>query len=231
MKYKALLIDFYGTLVEDDDFIITTISQAIAEQSPLSPRPNQIRNEWQRCFQRLCHTAYAENFKMQRTIEIQSLKHVLDVHQTNLSPISLAERFFSYWQAPQLLADSINFINKNKLPFCIVSNIDTSDLKDAIRHNSLNFDQFITSEQCHSYKPRPEMFQRAIELLCCSPKDVLHIGDSLTYDVLGAQQLRIDTAWINRKNSPMPSSISPPTFVWASLSEFFELSDNERCMA
>jgi FMN phosphatase YigB (HAD superfamily) len=42
---------------------------------------------------------------------------------------------------------------------------------------------------------------------------VVHIGDSLTSDVEGAQALGINTVWINRKNKPLHDKMEQPTFI------------------
>jgi FMN phosphatase YigB (HAD superfamily) len=54
MRYKALLLDFYGTLVEEDDLIVAEIAEAIATHSPVSSDAKLIRRDWKRYFQDLC---------------------------------------------------------------------------------------------------------------------------------------------------------------------------------
>ena len=39
--------------------------------------------------------------------------------------------------------------------------------------------------------------------------DVLHVGDSLTADVAGAEALGIESAWINRSGRPLPAGPTP----------------------
>ena len=46
MRYKALLLDFYGTLVEGDDCIIQDILGAIVARSPVSSDTRQIGRDW-----------------------------------------------------------------------------------------------------------------------------------------------------------------------------------------
>ncbi len=95
-------------------------------------------------------------------------------------------------------------------------------LLSAIAHAGWQFAHLVTSESCRSYKPRPEMFLRGLEKLRCERTDVLHIGDSFASDVVGAQQLGIDTAWVNRKGRPLPDNTQEPTFTLANLRELHE---------
>lgn len=130
MKYKALLLDFYGTLVAEDDLIISDILEAIAARSPTSSDMKQIGRDWH--FQELCATAYAGSFKTQRELETESLARLLGAYQADLDAVALSERLFAYWRAPQVFEDCAWFMRINTLPVCIVSNIDTDDLCSAI---------------------------------------------------------------------------------------------------
>jgi 2-haloacid dehalogenase len=85
-----------------------------------------------------------------------------------------------------------------------VSNIDRSDIEAAISHHGLVVDLVVTSEDARAYKPRPEPFRLALDLLGLRPDQVLHVGDSLTADVGGANALGIPVAWVNRKGKSTP---------------------------
>ena len=213
MSYKALFIDFYGTLATEDDLIIAEIVQAIASQSPISSDIKQIGRDWYQHFLTQCASRFGNTFRTQRDIELESLEFIFDKYQTRLAAAHASEKLFAHWQAPQPFADVGPFLQKNTLPICIVSNIDTDDLRQAIDNAGWSFKNLVTSEQCRSYKPRPEMFERALQTMDCQPDVVLHIGDSLASDVAGAHKLGIATAWLNRKNKPLPSSPPQPTLV------------------
>ncbi|MFX3616392.1 MAG: HAD family hydrolase [Sporolactobacillus sp.] len=57
-----------------------------------------------------------------------------------------------------------------------------------------------------SYKPRPEMFQKGLQLSGLLPAEVLYIGDSLTSDVSGAKKVGIRSTWINRNQKTRSSN-------------------------
>src|SRR6185295_4216186 len=129
------------------------------------------------------------------------------------------ERQFAYWRAPQVFVDGADFVARSPLPICIVSNIDTGDLHAAITHAGWRFDNLVTSEDCRSDKPRPEMFRRALDTLGCAAGEVLHIGDSWGNDVVGAQQLSIAVAWVNRGGKEPLADAAAPDFAVADLRE------------
>jgi FMN phosphatase YigB (HAD superfamily) len=105
----------------------------------------------------------------------------------------------------------------------LVSNIDNEILNSALLNNQLSFDFIVTSEDCRAYKPRPELFDKALSLLNLTSKEVLHVGDSLGSDIQGAKAMGIPALWINRKNRPFPSVIEKqPNHVSTNLKGIFD---------
>ena len=51
--YRALLVDFYGTLVAEDDAIIARIADGIAAVSGNGASASDVRGHWQRHFRAL----------------------------------------------------------------------------------------------------------------------------------------------------------------------------------
>jgi len=58
-------------------------------------------------------------------------------------------------------------------------------------------------------KPDPRPFRVALSRAGCEPREALHVGDSLTEDVLGAQRAGITAVWLNREGIPNDTSIRP----------------------
>lgn len=66
------------------------------------------------------------------------------------------------------------------------------------------------------------MCYKAFKLCNLKPDEVLHVGDSLSSDVIGAQNIGIKVAWINRKNKDLPQKYSPD-FIINSLSDLLPM--------
>lgn len=105
---------------------------------------------------------------------------------------------------------------------CLVSNTDRADIEAAIDYHGLEFDHVVTSEDARSYKPRPELFERALDQLGVRRDAVLHAGDSLSSDVAGADNAGIPVAWVNRSARPRPAEACLRAEV-ASLAELADL--------
>ncbi len=193
-KHKGLILDFYGTLVKEDDEII--------EASPVNPDRGEILNSWN--FTELCANAFGANFQTQRNLEQQSLARLLEQYQVDLDAEELSAELFDYWRSPEAFATTSEFLDSVDIPVCVVSNIDTADLAAAIDCNGWQFTYVITSEDCRAYKPRPEPFIAGLKLLGMQPTDVLHVGDGLGSDIAGANAMDIDCVWVNRKKRTHP---------------------------
>ena len=58
-------------------------------------------------------------------------------------------------------------------------------------------DIMIISEECGVAKPHPEIFHRALERIQSEPSQTLMIGDSLSSDGQGAQNVKMPFCWYN----------------------------------
>src|SRR5688572_3234578 len=67
-------------------------------------------------------------------------------------------------------------------------------------------------------KPDRHLFELAMREARCEPSALVHVGDSLANDVVGAQTLGIRAVWLNRDGLPNTSSIVPDAEI-ASLAE------------
>jgi 2-haloalkanoic acid dehalogenase type II len=221
MGYKAVLLDYYGTLVEEDDAILNQIIQFVADRSPLAPSIAQVGRRWWELMGSMCQAAHDTNFNTQRGVEVDSLRQVLQEFNAPYDALKLTEPIFMHWQAPGAYPDAVEFIRRLTTPVCIVSNVDDLDLHAAMNSQGWTFSHVVTSEQCRAYKPRPEMFKAALQKLGLQPCDVLHVGDSPTSDIVGAQQMGIDVAWINRHGKSAPAT--RPTFTVTDLCQLLPL--------
>ena len=129
----------------------------------------------------------------------------------------------AYVARPTVYADGDWFARNASLPICIISNIDNRELRVAIAHTGWRFAHTVTSEDTHTYKPRLEMFKRALDVMGVRPDEVLHVGDSPMSDVFGAGRVGIDTAWVNRLKRTFPADLNRPTLEVADLKTLHQL--------
>ena len=61
------------------------------------------------------------------------------------------------------------------------------------------FDFAIYSTDTPYRKPHPSIFQLAIKSLKMKPEEILFVGDNISLDIIGAKNVGMKSAWINRE--------------------------------
>lgn len=241
MAYRAVLFDLFDTLVHFDRSrlpevwvngraVHSTVGQLHAVLTSWAPAVSldalhaALLESWQDAERRrgLEHreVAAAERFAhLFRCLTLDpaacppSLMHtLLETHRRELS--RAAE--FPAHHGP-LLADLAR-----RYRLAVVSNFDYTPtavgiLSDAGVHNL--FEAVVVSDEVGWRKPAPQIFAAALTRLAIVPGEALFIGDRVDIDVVGAQGVGMDTAWINRAGEPLPAGLKPPTFEIRDLAE------------
>ena len=216
---KAIFCDFYGTVVYEDDEPIKAIIERIYK-SGYATSKKEIGTYWWQRFSALCADSYSDSFRMQRELELQSLHETLERFGAKDDVIELSRPQFEYWKAPPIFVDSKPFFEKCHVPIFVVSNIDTADLNSALKYHSLNPAGVVTSEEAQAYKPNQKIFKYALNKFKLKPIEVIHVGDSITSDVIGARSAGIKPVWINRKGkSKTPDVVSQITNLYSLIDE------------
>lgn len=220
---RALLLDCYGTILKDDGALIREACVQISEVSPLAATSAEIGSYWGRLFGQLCAQSFGARFRTQREIVRTSLEDTLKHFQVDLNSDEISQSLFRHWQRPAIFPEIREVLALCQVPMCMVSNIDNAELRLALKHNDLSFDWVVTSEDCRAYKPRGEMFKKALSLVGLPAGEVLHIGDSFGSDVRGARSLGIPVLWVNRKGRQAPIGDDAPDYVSADLTGLLEI--------
>jgi 2-haloacid dehalogenase/putative hydrolase of the HAD superfamily len=220
LKPQALLLDFYGTLVREDDDEVAAICAAAAQSADLPVSAAGFSDYWWERFCALADESYGPAFRLQRDLARLSLTATLQRFRCAADADSLLAGQFAYWQRPELYPDTTDLL-ATSLPLCLVSDIDRADLTAALTHQGLagRIAGVVTSEDARAYKPRPEPFTAALAILGLTPNDVMHVGDSLTRDVTGAASLRIPAVWVNRTGKAARHDAESPELTVTSLTE------------
>jgi 2-haloacid dehalogenase len=203
---RGILLDFYGTVVDEDDAVIRAIAEEISADQPRYTA-TEVSSLWGRYVSTATLATATTGFRPQRDIVRSALSGVLTTVGSGLDAERLCEPQYTYWRESGIREGSAEFLDLCPVPICIVSNIDRDDLNAAMTHHGIRLPHVIASDDVRSYKPRPEIFVAAMDALGLSPSEVLHVGDSLTSDVAGANALGIPVAWVNRGNRVLPGNL------------------------
>jgi putative hydrolase of the HAD superfamily len=104
----------------------------------------------------------------------------------------------------------------------VVSNFDYTPTVEAILDRSRVaglFQTIVVSDAVGWRKPKPIIFEETLRRLGVGPREALFVGDRPDIDVIGAQGVAMDVAWINRAGEPLPAGIPAPQFEIRDLAE------------
>ena len=192
--YKAILLDVFGTLVVDDEGPAAAHVAALAGVGVA-----EVRQRWDALLWELADGAHGDDFRLLADLTCDSLDQTADHFGVRVD----ARELCAVSPGP-LYADALPFLQALEVPVCLVSDAD----RDVLARHPLPVDHVVTSEDARAYKPRPEPFLMALELLGCSAAEVIHIGDSPAADITGAAALGIDTVFLSRFGRRLPDHLS-----------------------
>lgn len=199
---RGVLLDFYGTVVQDDDDIVSGIVADLAARAGVAAEV--VGAAWAREYQA---QTVAPVFRTLRECVLRSMAAVLAEVGVSDDPERLCAPQFAYWAAPPPAPGTREFLAAVDVPVCVVSDTDRSCLDAAAARHGLTFAGVVTSEEVGAYKPDRAMFDAGLATLGLPASGVVHIGDSLTCDVRGAAAAGIRAAWINRRSRPAPPGL------------------------
>jgi HAD superfamily hydrolase (TIGR01549 family) len=81
------------------------------------------------------------------------------------------------------------------------------------------FEHVVVSDEVGWRKPKPVIFETALQRLGVSAAEAVYVGDRADLDVAGAQGVGMDAVWINRDRSALPAGLRPPEFEIRDLEE------------
>jgi HAD superfamily hydrolase (TIGR01662 family) len=117
---------------------------------------------------------------------------------------SVGAFFFEYeehWRLGDDTLKTLEALKKRGFRLGIISNAsDREDVRVLMKKGSLEpfFEHVIVSAEEGFRKPHPKIFQKGLKLFRITPEHCAMIGDTLSADILGANQLGMFSIWINR---------------------------------
>lgn len=223
MKYDILLFDADDTLLdfkksEDISFQIVLEKNGITGDIKKFHRSYKTIND-------LLWAQHAEGKVSKDFLKVERFRKFLEVNQLHANPEQMSEDYLNTLPDQVFLIEGtlelLNSLHK-KIPLIIVTNgigvvqhkrLHNSGLKHLV-------DLVVVSEECGFSKPDKRIFHHTFELLKTSQESskILMIGDKLETDILGANNVGIDSCWFNPDKSHNATNIVP-TFEIQSIAE------------
>ncbi len=210
MAIRAITLDFGGTIVREDSSVMMEVCRRISETANSLCLPQDAaRILWEKAHAFYLKSYTESSFVPLRTVEEEALRQTLRAVGSDADPAELAELMDTASAKPEVYPDARLFFIKLPLPVLILTNADRQPLESALSFANLPSVPVLCSEDVSCYKPRKEIFEAALRILNLPADEVLHVGDSLIYDVEGAAAAGMKTVWINRARRPFTGKVQP----------------------
>ena len=207
MAIKAITIDFYGTLVRDNNAVVRDICRRVSQSAvKMLVAPADVGIAWWRVIEEMIKSG---TFYDSKTLEKTALQKIIAQFNSVEDVDELYNEVMSSLRRPILYSDTQTFLDNLPLPFLIIENCDTDILEDALYYSMIESENHITSSDVQAYKPSLTLFKEAIKKLELKPNEILHVGSSLKYDIAPAKKLGLNTCWLNRLKKPKKGRLIP----------------------
>ena len=194
-RYEWISFDCYGTLVDWE----TGISDAVAAVFA--------RHGVRRSRQQILALFADSEPKVQAGGEFLDYRRVLhDVMELMAWQVSIrlpsaeADHLPDSLPGWPVFSDATEALRKmqERCSLAIISNVDDDLFRQSEEALGVKFSVVITSKQAGTYKPELKPFYEAQERMAVDKAAWLHVGESLFHDIGPANNMGIDSVWVNR---------------------------------
>lgn len=118
--------------------------------------------------------------------------------------------FFDFFHGMEAFLEEVrhdykNIVITNGPIFSQRAKVDTVTLRDKVDH-------VIIGGEEPAQKPHASIFEKALKLAECEASEAIHIGDSLSADIVGANGVGIPSIWVSH-GQKMKHDIAKPDYV------------------
>lgn len=217
---RALCFDMYGTLCDTS----TVTARLEAELDATGTVVDGVESTWrQRQLRYSTHATLMESYEPFWNLTARALDYALDVY--GLDPSSeRRRRILDAYDELEPFPDAdetLRRLSEGGREVALLSNGNPSMLKRLAENTGLmkHLDKVISAGEVETFKPAPAVYEHAADRLDRSIDDC-RLVSSNAWDVAGAGEAGMATAWVNRRNDVPETLGADPDLELASLSEF-----------
>jgi 2-haloacid dehalogenase len=219
-RFEILTFDCYGTLVNWEEGILRILRRILSAHHKQVDDATILKlfGDFE---QRLEEGEFRPYREVLRLV-VRAFGNEIGFNPTPEDEGSLPDTL-STWKPWPDTVDSLQKL-KSKFRLAILSNVD-DDLFAATKPQlGVEFDEIITAQQAHAYKPSPKIFELALKRIGAPTERVLHVGQSIFHDVIPAQSLGLSAVWVNRPSArpgvgAVRAAVGRPDLTVSSLGE------------
>lgn len=196
-RFEILTFDCYGTLIDWESGILAAIHKVLASHGKTIDDATlvELYGDFELRSEQGGFTPYRQ---VLGSVVEQFGKH-LGFTPSSAEIQSLPDSLKTWKPWPDTVAALQRL--KTRYRLAILSNVDDDLFATTRPQLGVEFDEVITAQQAHDYKPSLKMFELAMSRVHAPAHRVLHVGQSIFHDVIPAQVLGLATVWVNRPSA------------------------------
>ncbi|MBQ6326310.1 MAG: YjjG family noncanonical pyrimidine nucleotidase [Clostridia bacterium] len=221
MRYRAVLFDVDDTLLDFQAGNRNAVNQLMDELGYHDPD----RYDQYEAINLKCWQALEAGLLTQNQLKLARFVRFFDRYPVPGDPKWAAERFVTLLgQQSILLPNALETVARiaEKLPVAIVTNGITDIQRSRLALTPLkdHVTEVIISEEVGVSKPRPGIFEIALDRLGVKAGEALMGGDGVNSDIRGANNALIDACWVNPEGKTLPEGVHAE----------YEITDIRQCV-
>lgn len=226
MKVAALTFDTFGTVVDWRTSVLHEL-QALGREKRLSLDWEGFLADWRSCYRPGMDKVNDGEWPWTTVDAIyrRRLDELLDARGIGSLTAAEIEDLSRVWWRLAPWQDSVPGLTRLRSRYIIspLSNASFAGMVHLARFAGLPWDCIITAENARCYKPRPEVYWTAVELLGLHPGEVMMVA-AHNYDLRAAQAAGMRTAFVRRpaEFGPRQTTDLAPEGDWDIVAEDLE---------
>lgn len=203
---EALTFDCYGTLVDWETGILSTLRRVLAAHD-IEAEDDELLELFGKLESRIESTGFGRYRDVLEAV-MSTMASQLGFSASEDERTSLADELGTWPVFPDTRAALERLQSRFRL--AIVSNVDDDLFARTQQSIGIEFDEVVTAEQVESYKPGRAHFDEVLHRLALEPSQVIHVAQSLFHDIAPATALGWRTVWVRRRSGDDGSGATPP---------------------
>ncbi|HVB20944.1 MAG TPA: HAD-IA family hydrolase [Ktedonobacteraceae bacterium] len=207
---KAITFDCYGTLIDWETEIQQFFAEKLNDMGIGYVDPGDLQTEWEEIQFRYIQQQY----RPYREVLRNTMGLIFNQYHIPYSEAEADEfaESMGYWKPFPDTQQAILDLQK-LVKVVLITNTDDSIIAETEKTIGVKFDDIITAEQAHAYKPNHAGFHLAQKRLNLPIEDIWHAGFGFKYDIVPATELGYTTVWVNRQGEVRPVDVKETFLV------------------
>lgn len=204
---KAVMCDFYGTVVDMQGGLIEAITPYLERKNYTANTASRVVTWWRRNHYEnsMIDALLHRDHMPYREIGRQTVHYVLDragIDHTDEEVVDLVAQIERLKPFPDVV-DALAEIKSAGLQLVILSNGDPDMLAHGVPYSGTEhlWNRIVSVAEANSFKPHRDTYRTAAAIAGLEPPDVLFVANH-AFDCVGAKAAGMRTAFINRRRRP-----------------------------